>query len=89
MRIAQQQQWGFLLEQDNIAFFIPAAPKGPFQMMIQSNVQLRNITYVIKSSDHPFYVTPDDVVHPITNDCEYVPEIKKCIVHHLMNNQRQ
>lgn len=79
MRLVDQTQWGFLLEHDNMPFFVPL--KSPLPMKMQSKVKLRDdLVVVINSGDYPFYIDNEGNGHIILKDSEYAKMIMTTII---------
>ena len=88
MRVLDVSMWGFLLEHESMPFFIPVI-NTPVAIPMTSQVQLRpDLVVRIKQTDKPFYIDKLGAAHMLTEESEYVPEIKKAMVHYVMASRR-
>lgn len=87
MRLVGQAQWGFMLEHEGMAFFVPVS-RIPFPMKTEVQVNPQ-VTAVIQTNDRPFYIDKANKGHVLTEASEYVPMIKEVMVNYVRMNQRR
>lgn len=88
MRVADVSQWGFLLEHEQLPFFVPLGASH-FGMKMTSEVQMNDIKVRISTGDYPFYLDKEGVGHIIMKGSEHAKMIMEAMVNYAKANYRR
>jgi hypothetical protein len=82
MQIQGSYHWGFLLEHENVLFFIPVRPQTPLVVSQQIKIA-EDFVVVVTPGQHPFTVNSSRQVTMLEKDSPYAELAMREILRHV------